>query len=236
MIRSFLYKSKRKYQEYQRLRRILGNLTFRLQHEEMNYLSYIQIVKQYPDFAPSQKDSEILKLMELASQKEVKTVCEIGSYKGGSFLLLAQAAQSDTMLISVDLNFPQGRKFLYKNIGRANQRIKCIEGNTQNPKTVESVRRALSGRKIDLLFIDGDHSFFGVMNDFVRFSPLMSEKGIIAFHDIHPDFRMRYGVDSPSYVGGVPIFWEAIKKSGLTTTEIIEDQEQDGFGLGLYMK
>ena len=37
--------------------------------------------------------------------------------------------------------------------------------------------------KIDLLFIDGDHSYEGVKKDFELYSNLISEKGIIIIHD-----------------------------------------------------
>lgn len=37
--------------------------------------------------------------------------------------------------------------------------------------------------KIDFLFIDGDHSYEGVKNDFELYSKIMSENGIIMLHD-----------------------------------------------------
>ena len=231
-MKSTLYKIKRQFQKFLQHSDTLKSLIQLTESNNFDQMELIHAIKQYPDFAPAQKDQEMFSLMDIAKKTNIKTICEIGSYKGGSLFLLAQMASKNASIISIDIDYPLEKRFLFGKFARKSQKIKCIRGNTQNPKTVESVRRALSGRKIDLLFIDGDHSFFGVMNDFVRFSPLMSEKGIIAFHDIHPDFRMHYGVNSSSFVGGVPIFWEAIKKSGLTTTEIIEDQEQDGYGLG----
>ena len=39
-------------------------------------------------------------------------------------------------------------------------------------------------RKIDFLFIDGDHSYKGVTTDFRLYSPLVKDYGNIAFHDI----------------------------------------------------
>jgi hypothetical protein len=37
--------------------------------------------------------------------------------------------------------------------------------------------------KIDFLFIDGDHSYQGVKKDFVLYSKLLTDKGIIVIHD-----------------------------------------------------
>jgi len=36
---------------------------------------------------------------------------------------------------------------------------------------------------IDFAFIDGDHSYIGLLNDFIAVYPLLSQTGIIAFHD-----------------------------------------------------
>lgn len=38
--------------------------------------------------------------------------------------------------------------------------------------------------KIDLLFIDGDHSIEGVLADWKAYSPLLSEHAIVVMHDI----------------------------------------------------
>ena len=83
------------------------------------------------------------------------------------------------------------------------------------------------------MFIDGDHSFLGVVSDYALYSPLVKPGGVIAFHDIHPDYRMRYGKHTGSYVGEVPLFWKALASTGVTTEEYIENKDQDGYGLGV---
>ena len=40
--------------------------------------------------------------------------------------------------------------------------------------------------QIDYLHIDGDHSHSGSLEDFQRFEPLMSPRGLISFHDTKP--------------------------------------------------
>ena len=37
---------------------------------------------------------------------------------------------------------------------------------------------------IDLLFIDGNHEFEAVLQDYEQWSPLIKDGGIIAFHDV----------------------------------------------------
>ena len=43
--------------------------------------------------------------------------------------------------------------------------------------------------KIDLLFIDGDHSYEGVKKDFELYSKLLSPSGIISIHDTDKSFE-----------------------------------------------
>jgi len=43
--------------------------------------------------------------------------------------------------------------------------------------------------KIDLLFIDGDHSYEGVKEDFDLYSTILSPKGIIILHDTDKEYE-----------------------------------------------
>jgi hypothetical protein len=46
--------------------------------------------------------------------------------------------------------------------------------------------KILRNEPIDFLFIDGDHSYEGVLQDFAMYSWLVRRGGLIAFHDILP--------------------------------------------------
>lgn len=69
-----------------------------------------------------------------------------------------------------------------------------ILGDSKDLKTFEALKKALGGKRINVLFIDGDHSYDGVKNDYEIYSPLTED--IVIFHDIH----------SPKYE--VWKFWE----------------------------
>ena len=58
----------------------------------------------------------------------------------------------------------------------------------------------LPENSIDFLFIDGDHSYEGVKNDFEMYKPLVSKGGIIVLDDI-------YKKDE-----GVPKLWNELKQ------------------------
>jgi hypothetical protein len=54
--------------------------------------------------------------------------------------------------------------------------------------------------RFDLVYIDGDHSYEGVKQDFVMYSKLTLPKSLMVFHDI------------ANRTTGVPKFWQEIKK------------------------
>jgi hypothetical protein len=61
-------------------------------------------------------------------------------------------------------------------------------GDSHDPAMVEQLEAMLDGDAIDLLFIDGDHTFEGVKQDYEMYSPLVRPGGMVAFHDVcgHP--------------------------------------------------
>jgi len=57
-----------------------------------------------------------------------------------------------------------------------------ILGDSHESETVSRLYRRLKGRKIDLLFIDGNHSYDNVKQDYELYGPLTEH--VVAFHDI----------------------------------------------------
>lgn len=181
--------------------------------------------------APTQIPSEIEALLRRVRALRPRTVLEIGTYQGGTLFLLATIADDDALLLSVDL--PQGRfgggytrrrRKLYRSFSRSRQRIELLQRDSHDRETQETVERMVAARGVDVLLIDGDHSYDGVKSDFLAYSRLVRSGGLIIFHDIVPG--------PEENVGGVPQFWKELKASG-PVEEIVEDWDQGGFGLGL---
>ena len=191
------------------------------------------VLWRFPDFQPIQKVPEIVRLFEIVRALQPRAVCEIGAASGGTTCLFAQASLADTTLISLDIAFDLARRAAIKRFARRDQSIVCLRGDSHNSDMFRAVKDLLAGRQLDFLFIDGDHSYEGVRSDFELYSPLVREGGIIAFHDIVPDFKTRFGIETYSDVGGVPQFWAEIKSTYASVEEIIEDPEQDGYGIGV---
>jgi predicted O-methyltransferase YrrM len=76
-------------------------------------------------------------------------------------------------------------------------------------------------KPIDMIFIDGDHSYEGVKKDWDLYSPHLSEFGYVVFHDTIWDRRpdsSRHRSDM-----GVPRFVDELRKAGYPVLTIDKD-------------
>jgi predicted O-methyltransferase YrrM len=182
-------------------------------------------------FAPMQIRAEFERLLHLVAELAPARILEIGSARGGTLFLWTRIATEDAIVISVDQ--PEGafggsytRAVLpvYRAFVRARQKIALIRGDSHEPAILRRVE-AEAGGQLDVLFIDGDHTYEGVQRDFEMYSPLIRNGGVIAFHDI--------ATGPLEAVGGVPRFWRELKTRYSDVEEIVESWEQGGYGIGL---
>jgi predicted O-methyltransferase YrrM len=176
-----------------------------------------------------QNEPEIIGLLDLIESIQPKVVVEIGTRTCGTSFLLSQAIPSVQAFIGLDLYVANWEKF--RLFARPGQEIRSIEGSSYSDEIVQRVKDILNGRPIDMLFIDGDHSYDGAKQDFQQYHSLVRDGGLIALHDIVQDHRTRFGTDSPGYSGGVPTLWNKLK-AAYPYQEFIVNPEQDGFGIG----
>ena len=181
------------------------------------------------EFGPHQIKSEILNFLRFAKLEAPTVVCEIGTADGGTNFLLSQALPTVQLMLGVDLYVKKRSKLQF--FFREEQEVKLINGSSYSDSTLNQVKSLLAGRKIDLLFIDGDHRYEGVKQDFLSYKNLVRDGGIIVFHDIVPDYLTRYGTPTGRWVGGVPQFWNRIKFL-YPNYEFVENPDQDGLGIG----
>jgi cephalosporin hydroxylase len=178
---------------------------------------------------------EIVALAEEIRARRPQTVLEIGTAKGGTLFLFSRLAAPTAQLMSVDLPFgrfgggyPSYKAALYRSFALPGQTIHLIRADSHAPQTFDQVKSLLNGQTVDFLFIDGDHSLQGVRKDFELFSQFLTDRGLIAFHDIVPG--------PPDAVGGVPVFWQELKKADgfhAETVELVSDWQQGGLGIGV---
>ncbi len=179
---------------------------------------------------PSQNHDEILPLLHYLAAEEPKVVVEIGTERGGTHFVFGTALPTVEQTIAVDLLIRN--RWRLRSFVRPGLSVNQIQGDSRARAVMDKAKRVLAGREIDVLFIDGDHSYMGATEDFRLYSPLVRQGGIIAFHDIVPDQRLRTGIASPMRVGEVPIVWRQIREQ-FESREFVSSWEQDGRGIGL---
>jgi predicted O-methyltransferase YrrM len=108
-----------------------------------------------------------------------KKILEIGVCNGGSLRFWAELTEEK--VVGVDIN-PQIKQTIPWN-WRNNAKITLIIGDSTLPLTANYVKEII-GENIDFLYIDGDHSYNGVENDFELYSKLVRPGGIVGFHDL----------------------------------------------------
>jgi predicted O-methyltransferase YrrM len=189
-------------------------------------------IDAFPEFRPYQQRSELVGFLARAAALHPAAIAEIGAASGGTLCALAHAARP-SVVISIDIDFTNARLQALPQLGRTDQTIVCIAGDSHGEPVRARVAEVLRGRPLDLLFIDGDHSYAGVRADFEAYSSLVRPGGLIGFHDIVPDFTRRFGTPTAADSGGVPEFWRELAASYPDHEELIASPEQDGYGIGL---
>ena len=127
---------------------------------------------------------------------EEKTYLEIGSYVGSSASLMLKN-EFKTNILCIDtccLNpthyngtLPQ-YKTLQKNLTQNNiynYNIEIYTNFSNDPNLLKKLRD--DNTKIDILFIDGDHTTQGVINDWNNFKDFVNPGGFICFDDYYDD-------------------------------------------------
>jgi cephalosporin hydroxylase len=180
-----------------------------------------------------QVPSEISGFLRLVSELRPRRILEIGTARGGTLFALTRVADPVAHIVSLDLpggrwggGYPWWKSRLYRSMALPGQRIELIRADSHAPGSLARVREAFKGEPLDLLFIDGDHTYTGVRQDYEQYGPLVRAGGRIAFHDI---------ADHPSGAGGdVPRFWREVRERH-QVQEFVENP-QGGYGIGVLVQ
>jgi hypothetical protein len=140
------------------------------------------------------------------SLKDFSVVVEIGAYKGKSTCFIAEGLRgSSSRLYSVDTWFNDGGMrqsrmdtfpdFL-RNISPWSGKIIPLRGFSAD------IRKAWPfERKIDFLWIDGDHAYAGVKKDIEDWLPLVRGGCFVCFHDYREYPDVKRAVDEKIFEG-----------------------------------
>lgn len=195
--------------------------------------------EDYFDFATRylghlQWKQEFLPFLDFAAAQRPVRIGEVGLYTGGTHLMLTRALPTVKLSVGVDLHVRNKSQLRF--LANSSHRGIFVEGKSCEDTTLQLVRQALGGEKLDLLLIDADHSYTGVKQDFMHYRRFVRDGGIIAFHDIVQDHLTRFNNDPATWMGSssgeVHVFWKKLKPYYEKTREFVIDYDQDGCGIG----
>jgi hypothetical protein len=197
---------------------------------------YWKIVNNLPDgIIMGQVKSEWSDCLKEIDKIKPDIVVEIGTLKGGTMYTMSELCRDTATLISIDLpggdfggSYVTEEDFIRLenaiNTNKPYQKFYSLREDSHRHSTLIKLQEILNGRKTDVLFIDGDHTYEGVKLDYNMYSPLVADNGIIIFHDI---------LQAPTEPAcQVDIFWEEIKQKNITR-EFIRSKDQGWAGIGV---
>ncbi len=205
----------------------IAQLPETLTHKELMDVAFS---KEFELVEPWQEKDEIVEVLRIIEKNPPKNVMEIGTANGGTLFLLTRMAAPDAHILSVDLpggkfggGYPDWKEPVYRSFAKKNQTVNLIRANSHDKETFAKVSGYLKSKKVDFMFIDGDHTYDGVKEDFNTYKEFLADNALVMFHDIAPHPNPIYGVDK---------FWKEIKQQ-FESKEFVKDWYEGGRGLGL---
>lgn len=165
----------------------------------------------YRSLRARQTRTELRQMAEVVKNQKPDTILEIGVAQGGSlYTWVRHAAPSRAVSVDIDHN---GREPLFAEFCKPTATdLYCITGDSSADATVSMVDDTLDSDPIDFLYIDGDHSYSAVRQDFERYTTFLADDGIVGMHDIGNEDT------------GVPRFWDELKSRPNVQAETIGDE------------
>lgn len=162
----------------------------------MNWKSNRDIVKNFVSSHPSDISGHLLQIYDTIVRKSPKITVELGVRKGMSTFVLSMAAQDvGASLISVDIEdcsrFCKWSEWIF---------IKMNDLDFAD----------IFEDKIDVLFIDTNHTFEHTIDELKKFLPKMNKQGIIIMHDTNiqnPRIKSRVG-DAINFIFDIKEDWK----------------------------
>jgi predicted O-methyltransferase YrrM len=121
-------------------------------------------------------EEEVKTLFKYASLVE-GIIVDIGTAFGGSAFVMALSSPK-SKVVTID-PFKNDVFFFYREQWGLVNRLDFLE--ITSDKAVDK----FEDNSIDLLFIDGIHNYWGVMNDFNAYQPKLTKDSIVIFHDYY---------------------------------------------------
>ncbi len=154
--------------------------------ECIDFLIAMSPIDEDPVFFSGTERHEYKAWLEDIREMHLKTILEIGTYRGRTTWLLSRACPSDTLIVTVEIK--DGAPWVdIEQMGLPGQEIISLVGDSRDESTLHVVETILEGEQVDLLFIDSDHSYETTAREVALYSPLVKDGGSVGLHDMLND-------------------------------------------------
>jgi len=135
--------------------------------------------------------------------KSAKSAVEIGTFMGVTAAELAEALPDDAVLYCVD---PYVDGQAVQAIAMRHLARRRVLGKVRMIQATAKGALERLPAQVDFLFVDGDHSYEGLQEDWEVVKKLLKSGGTVAFHDVNPQPGVRASCE-----GAIRCFDELIR-------------------------
>jgi len=152
--------------------------------------SFRLTVQTFPGIGASVTLTEAAALAAMIKWSNAKAVFEFGTYKGVSTTQIALNLPDDGMVYTLDLPADHPVAIEYSKLESSSMKIVVPDDLSHKVKYLKADSAEFDTTpfrgKMDLVFVDGYHSFEYVKNDTEKGLEMLRPGGIIAWHDCEP--------------------------------------------------
>lgn len=143
--------------------------------------------KVWEDLGAIQSGKELQEFVLFISQNDISHILELGTCGGGSLLAMHRAAKPG-IRISMDLEWekrePAIPEYRHQQFLDFIPGVVEILGQIHDAEQQRRVEDFLDGRKLDLMFIDADHSYEGGEMHWIMYRQFIRPGGFVCWHDV----------------------------------------------------
>lgn len=152
-------------------------------------LNPLQIAREaYEWHGAAQRVDELAAAIGRVVEIRPQVIVEIGCDRGGTLFCWRQICDAVFGITLPENTHASGGQEGYP---LTTHGATVLRGDSHDPTSLAWLREQLAGRPVDVLHIDGDHSYQGVGTDYAMYSPLVRAGGLVLVHDVfnHWDAR-----------------------------------------------
>jgi len=138
----------------------------------------------------SQRQDELAAVVGVVAEIEPQVIVEIGCDAGGTLFCWRQVCDTVFGITLEDNSWPTGGQSYLLDTHSAT----VLRGDSHDPASKAWLQGQLAGRPVDVLHIDGDHSYDGVNADYETYAPFVRDGGLVLVHDVFNQWDKRVEV------------------------------------------